>query len=132
MQGDAGAKVDGRMVYVGMIYNPQPRQPDEEALSKPCDGVRYLAGLYELPDLGAQMRRQGEQVGMDAANMWIALTDGGSGLAEFIEVYFPRAVKILDFHHATVHLATFDAGAQHVAIISGVRIALSSAARRAS
>lgn len=107
MQGDAGAKVDGRMVYVGMIYNPQPRHPEEEALSKPCDGVRYLAGLYELPDLGAQMRRQGAQVGMDAANVWIALTDGGNGLAEFIEVYFPQAVKILDFHHATVHLATF-------------------------
>jgi hypothetical protein len=107
MQGDAGAKVDGRMVYVGMIYNPQPRQPDEEALSKPCDGVRYLAGLYELPDLGAQMRRQGAQVGMDAANVWIALTDGGNGLADFIDVHFPRAVKILDFHHATVHLATF-------------------------
>jgi hypothetical protein len=107
MQGDAGAKADGRMVYVGMIYNPQPRQPEEEALSKPCDGVRYLAGLYALDDLGAQMRRQGAQVGMDAADVWIALTDGGNGLAEFIDVYFPRAVKILDFHHATLHLADF-------------------------
>lgn len=107
MQGAAGAKVDGRMVYVGMIYNPQPRRPDEDALSKPCDGVRYLAGLYELVELGAQLRRQGAQVGMDAADVWIALTDGGNGLAEFIDVHFPRAVKVLDFHHATVHLATF-------------------------
>ena len=107
MQGDEGAKADGRMVYVGMIYNPQPRKPEEESLSKPCDGARYLAGLYSLVELGQQMRRQGAQVGMDAADVWIALTDGGNGLEEFVDVYFPRAVKILDFHHATVHLATF-------------------------
>ena len=77
MQGDGAAKADGRMVYVGMIYNPQPRAADEEALSKPCDGARYLAGLYALEELGLQMRRQGAQVGMDAAERWIALTDGG-------------------------------------------------------
>jgi hypothetical protein len=107
MQGDEGAKADGRMVSVGMIYNPQPRQPDEDALSKPCDGVRYLAGLYPLDDLGQQMRRQGAQVGMDAADVWIALSDGGNGLEKFVDVYFPRAVKILDFHHVTGHLADF-------------------------
>jgi hypothetical protein len=107
MQGDEGAKADGRMVWVGMIYNPQPRQPDDEALSKPCDGVRYLAGLYSLEDLGEQLRRQGAQVGMDAADVWIGLTDGGNGLEDFLDVYFPRAVKILDFHHASVHLAAF-------------------------
>lgn len=107
MQGEDGAKVEGRMVYVGMIYNPQPRQPDEEALSKPCDGVRYLAGLYTLDDLGEQLRRQGAHVGMNAADQWIALTDGGNGLEEFVDVAFPRAVKILDFHHVTGHLADF-------------------------
>lgn len=107
MQGEEGAKADGRMVNVGMIYNPQPRQPEDEALSKPCDGVRYLAGLYTLEDLGQQMRRQGAQVGMDTADVWIALTDGGNGLEDFIDVYFPRAVKILDFHHVTGHLADF-------------------------
>jgi len=107
MQGAEGAKADGRMVTVGMIYNPQPRRADEEALSKPCDGVRYLAGLYALEELGLQMRRQGAQVGMDAADVWIALTDGGNGLEEFIDVNFPRAVKILDFQHAAGHLADF-------------------------
>jgi hypothetical protein len=57
--------------------NPQARAPDEEALSKPCDGVRYLAGLYTLEELGLQMRRQGAQVGMDDVEQWIALSDGG-------------------------------------------------------
>jgi hypothetical protein len=105
MQGGNGSKVDGRMVNVGMIFNPQPRTPGEKALAKPCDGVRYLAGLYTLEELGQQLRRQGAQVGMDAAEQWIALTDGGNGLEHFIDVNFPRAVKILDFQHVAGNLA---------------------------
>ena len=104
MQGPNGAKVEGRMVYVGMVYNPQPRGRGDDALAKPCDGSRYLAGLYTLDELGEQMRRQAAQVGMDRAEQWIALSDGGNGLEDFFDVYFPRAVKILDFHHATGHL----------------------------
>jgi hypothetical protein len=107
MQGEGGSKVDGRMVTVGMIFNPQPRSADEEALSKPCAGVRYFAGFYDLDELGAQMRLQGGQVGMNDAEQWIALTDGGAGLEPFIDVYFPRAEKILDFHHAAEHLSAF-------------------------
>lgn len=107
MQGVDGAKADGRMVTVGMIYNPQPRTIDDDAISKPCDGARYLAGLYGLDELGVQLRRQAGHVGMNAAERWIALTDGGNGLEKFITINFPRAVMILDFHHATLHLATF-------------------------
>lgn len=107
MQGPEGAKADGRMVSVGMIYNPQPRDPCEDALSKPCEGVRYLAGLYTLEELGLQLRRQAAQVGMDAAEVWIALTDGGNGLEHFLDSNFPRAVKILDFQHVVEHLGAF-------------------------
>jgi hypothetical protein len=46
-------------------------------------------------------------VGMDAADVWIALTDGGNGLEGFIDGNFPRAQKILDFQHGATHLATF-------------------------
>jgi hypothetical protein len=107
MQGEGGAKVDGRMVTVGMIFNPQARHPDEDALSKPCAGVRYFAGFYDLDELGTQMRRQAGAVGMNDADQWLALTDGGAGLENFIDVYFPRAEKILDFHHAAEHLSAF-------------------------
>jgi hypothetical protein len=105
MQGPEACKVEGRMVNVGMIYNPQPREQDDEALSKPCDGVRYLAGLYTLGELGELLRRQAAQVGMNDAEQWIALSDGGNGLEEFFDVFFPRAVKILDFQHAVGYLA---------------------------
>ena len=66
--------------------------------------MRYLAGLYTLEELGPLLRHQGGQVGMDAAQQWIALTDGGNGLEAFLDVNFPRAVKVLDFQHAAGNL----------------------------
>jgi hypothetical protein len=108
MQGESpGSQADRRMVYVAMVFNPRPRLPGQEALAMPCDGSRYLAGLYTLPELGLQLRRQAAQVGMDAAEQWIALTDGGNGLEEFIDVNFPRAVKILDFQHVAGYVNDF-------------------------
>lgn len=104
MQGPDGAKADGRMVNVGMVYNPQPRAPDADAIARPCDHARYLAGFTTLDELGAQLRRQAAQVGLDQVEQWIALSDAGSGLERFFDVYFPRATKIVDFRHATEHL----------------------------
>lgn len=107
MQGPDGAKAEGRMVDVGMIFNPQPRALDDEDICKPCEGARYLAGDYTLEELGPLMRRQGAQVGMDAADRWIALTDAGQGLEHFIDVNFPRAVKIVDFRHTSEYVNNF-------------------------
>jgi hypothetical protein len=104
MQGPDGAKADGRMAYVGMIFNPQPRRPQEEELARPCDGVRYLAGHYTLEELGLQMRRQAIQVGVGQAQRWIGLTDGGNGLEHWLDANFPGIIKILDFRHASEYL----------------------------
>lgn len=96
MQGPSGAAAAGRMAYVGLIFHPSADgRPARE---------RALAGLYGLDELGAQLRRQGAQVGMDRADVWVALTDGGAGLEEFMGVHFPRAVCVLDFYHAAEHL----------------------------
>jgi len=96
MQGPAASAAEGRMAYVGLVYCPaREGGPARE---------RALAGLYELPELGAQLRRQAAQVGMGRADVWVALTDGGAGLEEFMRVYFPRAECVLDFYHAAEHL----------------------------
>jgi hypothetical protein len=107
MQGPEGAKADGQMVNVGMIFNPQPRAADDEDLAKPCDGVRYLAGHYSLEQLGEQMRLQGGQVGMNAAEVWIALSDAGQGFEHFFDANFPRANQIVDFRHASEYVNDF-------------------------
>lgn len=100
-QGPKASLAEGRMACVGMVYNPSSPY-DERKL--PWRQARYLAGFYELPQLGLQMRRQAAQVGWDEAEQQIALTDGGSGLEEFLQANFPRAVRILDFWHAKEHL----------------------------
>jgi hypothetical protein len=89
------------MAYVGLLYNPRSEYDDKRP--EPHQ-VRYLAGFYELDELGLQLRRQAAQVGWDEAEQQIALSDGGAGLEEFFRKNFPRAECILDFWHAKEHL----------------------------
>ena len=100
-QGAGGQSADGRMAYVGMVYNPRsdqdPRRPETRQ-------VRYLSGFFELDDLGRQLHREALEVGWAHADQHIALSDGGSGLEAFFRRFFPKAVCILDFYHAKEHL----------------------------
>jgi len=100
-QGECGARADGRMAYVGMVYNV--RGAHDPRRKKPHE-VRYLAGFYALDELGLQLRRQAAQVGWDEAQQQIAISDGGVGLEEFFRQNFPLAEFILDFWHAKEHL----------------------------
>ena len=92
------------MPYVAMVYNPVPELPEGCPYQPPTKAAmqaRYLSGLYDLDELGLQLRKQAGQVGMDRAEVWIGLTDGGNGLEEFVRKHFPREpVLILDFWHA--------------------------------
>jgi hypothetical protein len=108
IQGPGGAEADGRMINVGMIYNPIPEEKARRAhpgRPRPPWQARYVTSLDGLGGLGEPLRRQGAQVGMDAADRWVAISDGGSGLEEFLLSNFPRVeVVILDFYHAAEYL----------------------------
>lgn len=127
-QGPEASAAPSRMPYVAMIYNPkpdlkaaaqmatelwgqagpepeprpkpEPTEPSEPTPPGPMQ-ARYLAGLYPLDELGLLLRRQAARVGMEAAEQWIGLSDGGSGLEDFQRENFnrPNLVLILDFHH---------------------------------
>ncbi len=103
-----GGKAEGRMPYVAMVYNPVPELPEGSPYRPPPKAAlqaRYLSGLYDLDELGLQLRKQAGQVGMNRAEVWIGLTDGGNGLEEFVRKNFSREpVLILDFWHAVDHL----------------------------
>jgi hypothetical protein len=109
-QGDGGGAAEGRMVTVAMVYNPTPEARDRRARPDgppPRFAARYVAGLDGLAGLGEPMRRQAAQVGMDRADRWIALSDGGSGLEDWVRVHFGRVdAVILDFYHAAEYLGT--------------------------
>jgi hypothetical protein len=108
-QGPEGVRAEGRMAYVGVIANPLPdRERVFECLPKPGASMkaRYASGLYPLAEMGPLLRRQGAQVGLDRADVWVALADGGAGLEDFVRENFPRVeAVILDFYHAAEYLA---------------------------
>ena len=108
-QGPGGAAAEGRMAYVGVVYNPVPddraRRADPRG-PRPAWQARYVAGVCPLAEMGEPLRRQGAQVGMDRADRWVALSDGGSGLEAFLRENFPRVeVVICDFYHVAEYLA---------------------------
>lgn len=135
-QAKGGGAAEGRMPYVAAVYNPVPEQTAETkaaplgipgyepvaetvapatALPKPAEAqpsarprmqARYLAGLLSLAALGLLLRKQAAQVGMEKAEQWIGISDGGSGLEDFLRTNFNRAnlVIILDFWHPTGYL----------------------------
>jgi hypothetical protein len=107
-QGPGGARAEGRMVTVAMVYNPVPEEPARRARPEapaPRFDVRYLAGLDGIAALGGPLRHQAAQVGMDRAERWIAISDGGAGLEGWLATNFGRVeAVILDFYHAAEYL----------------------------
>jgi hypothetical protein len=96
MQGENAAKAEGRMAAVGMVWNA----------GKPGQ-VRYACGLTGgLKVLGEPLRNQGAQVGMDRAQRWVAISDGGAGIEDWLRENFPRVeAVILDFYHVAEYLS---------------------------
>ncbi len=107
-QGPDGAQAEGRMVTVAMVYNPVPEAKDRRACPDgptPRFNVRYVAGLDGIAALGEPLRRQAARVGMDRAARWIAISDGGAGLEDWLRTNFGRVdAVILDFDHASEYL----------------------------
>ena len=95
MQGPDGRTAEGRMAAVGMVWNPGREGQ-----------VRYVCGLTGgLAALAEPLRRQAGQVGMDRAARWIAISDGGAGLEDWLRTNFARVeAVVLDFYHAAEHL----------------------------
>jgi hypothetical protein len=98
------------MCTVAMVYNPIPegrlRWADPKARRRPGWQARYVASLEGQAAPGEPLRRQAGQVGMDRADRWIAISDGGAGLEDWLRVHFGRVdAVILDFYHASEHLA---------------------------
>ena len=95
MQGENGGAAEGRMASVGMVWNA----------GKPGQ-VRYVCGLTGgLGVLGDSLRNQAGQVGMDKADRWVAISDGGAGIETWLRENFPRVeAVILDFYHVAEYL----------------------------
>ena len=107
-QGPGASAAEGRMATVAMVYNPVPEEPEcwaNPSAKRPSWAARYVASLDGPMVLAGPLRRQAAQVGMDRAQRWIAISDGGSGLEDWLRANFGRVEEvILDFYHASEHL----------------------------
>ncbi len=117
-QGPGGRKAEGRMPWVAAVFNPWPpsRKSSKKRRTKrrrqhALRQVRYVSGLMSLPDIGRQLRRECQTVGICRADMVLGLTDGGNGLEDCLLDALaglgPRILFILDFYHVTEHLREF-------------------------
>lgn len=108
-QGPGGTAAEGRMAWVGQVFNPPPAdRPRRGRLWQ----TRYVAGLLPLRDIGRQLGREARAVGLGEADVLIALTDGGNGLEDcLLDEVFAGLGKpmefILDFFHVSEHLHAF-------------------------
>jgi hypothetical protein len=107
-QGEHGEKAEGRMPWVASVFNPQPTH---ETRRRRIWESRYVSGLMSLDEIGRQLRRECQAVGVDQADRVIALTDGGNGLENCLVNALAGVARewvfILDFWHASDHLREF-------------------------
>ena len=110
-QGKHGEKVEGRMPWVGVVFNPPPIDPTRRERHRPRGESRCVSGLMSLEDIGQQLRKECQAVGLSDADVVIGLSDGGNGLENcLLNVAGGMArevVFILDFWHASEHLQEF-------------------------
>lgn len=109
-QGAHGEKVQGRMPYVGAVFNPQSQRIHERAARRLWN-VRYVAGLMSLEEAGQRLRREAQAVQINQCDLVLCLTDGGNGLENSLITALGGVARqvqfILDFHHACEHLTEF-------------------------
>jgi hypothetical protein len=108
-QAPDGSAAEGRMAWVGEVFNPTAAH--EKKRGRVWD-ARYVSGLLTLPEMGRQLGREAQAVGLDHADVLIGLTDGGNGLEDcLLEQVFAKlgkpAVFILDFFHVSEHVSAF-------------------------
>ena len=108
-QGPHAEPVQGKMPWVAVVFNPQPTHQKQSRRREQAS--RYVSGLMDLDDIGQQLRRECQAVGVGRAERVIALTDGGSGLESCLVKVLGGLAQlmtfILDFWHATEHVQEF-------------------------
>ena len=107
-QGPDHKKAEGKMAWVGCVFNPQPTHEENRRQMK---NARYVSGLMSLPEIGFQIRQECQAVEIKNADLVVALTDGGAGLEDCLLDAVAGQMKqieyILDFYHASEHVHDF-------------------------
>jgi hypothetical protein len=111
-QGLHAERAEGRMPWVGAVFNPLPMDPQRrDRRRRHCAESRCVSGLMSLEEIGQQLRNECRAVGLKHADVVIGLSDGGNGLENCLTNVVSGIAKevlfILDFWHASEHLQEF-------------------------
>jgi hypothetical protein len=87
-----GKGLEWRMLYVGLLYDPRK------------DHTVYATG-YDFEAVAARLRRYAVAFGLAAAEVVVAITDGGNGLERVLRQNVSDALQfVLDFWHEAQRL----------------------------
>ena len=107
-QGPQHEKAEGKMAWVGAVFNPPPMPAKPRQRLK---NARYVSGLMSLAEIGFQIQQECEAVNLEDADVVIGLTDGGAGLEDCLQEAVRGQVGqiefILDFYHASEYVHDF-------------------------
>lgn len=67
----------------------------------------YVGAIEPSADFGHRIRAEAVRRGLLGAARVVALTDGAAYNKTIIDEHFPQAIHVLDFYHASEHLAGF-------------------------
>jgi hypothetical protein len=99
----ATANIDGEWhnVQHGIVFNVRQDAHGQDVLDK----REYIAGQMDMPTLGWRMRTLAEMWNARAYSEHVFLGDGASSNWNIATTHFPDAIMILDFYHASQHVA---------------------------
>ena len=108
LQGVKGRAPDGqahtREAKLGCVFT-QTGTDDEGWPVRDENSTSYISTFCEASVFGTQLLAEARRRGIDRAATTVVLGDGAAWIWELSRVNFEGAVEILDFYHASEHLA---------------------------
>jgi hypothetical protein len=107
LQGRRGKQPDGsaktREAKLGCIFT-QHHVDDQGHPWRDLDSTTYVGGFDTAVDFGHRIHREAIRRNVFRSPKLVALGDGAPWIWEQVRKFFPQAVQILDFYHASEHL----------------------------
>ena len=107
LAGRVGKQSDGtartREAKLGCVFTQTTTDADGNPMRDP-DSTSYVGTMGDCRASGEQLRAEAIRRGLGLARRVVFLGDGAAWVWENARLFFPDAIQILDFYHATEHL----------------------------
>ncbi len=101
-QEDGGART--REAKLGCVFTQTSTDEEGQPMRDP-DSTSYIGTFQGCREAGVLLRREALRRGLGQAREVVCIGDGAAWIWENRRLTFPGAVEILDFYHASEHLA---------------------------